>query len=196
MMFGRWRKRRTPWAEEVLWSLDLEARGLDMRRDHILSVGMVPVRQARIRYGESWYQLVRPPQDHVPQPEALRVHHILPEEAATAPSLREVLLEIFSRLGSYRLLLHHSRLDLGLLKQAFGQVGLRWPRPEVVDTVDLLTRMNRRRRLLEPHAEPYSTALAEPRAELGLPPHRAHHALSDAVATAELYLALQHRLEG
>jgi DNA polymerase-3 subunit epsilon len=195
VIFGWFRRKRVPWTEEVLWALDLEATGLDPKRDQILSVGMVPIRHGRIHYGESWYQLVRPPRDHEPNPDALRVHHILPEEAAEAPPLHEVLVGIFNRIGSDKLLVHHSRLDVGLLTYACRRAGLPCPHPTVVDTLDLLTRMSRRRRMLEPHAEPYSTGLAEVRSELGLPPHQAHHALADAVATAELYLALQTRLE-
>ena len=196
MIFGWFRRKKTPWREQPLWALDLEATGLDPKKDQILSVGMVPVRGGRVLFGESWYALVRPPRDHRPGREALRVHHIMPEEAAEAPPLSEVLGGIFERLGDDGLLLHHKSLDARLLEQACRVTGRRWPAPTIVDTLDLLSRMSRRRRMLEPHAEPYSTGLADARAELGLPPHQAHHALADAVATAELYLVLQHRLEG
>jgi DNA polymerase-3 subunit epsilon len=195
VIFGWLRRKKVPWRQQPLWALDLEATGLDPKQDQILSVGMVPVRGGRVIYGESWYALVRPPRDHRPQKEALRIHHILPEEAVGAPHLREVLDGIFERLGNDGLLVHHKSLDQRLLEQACRATGRRWPRPEIVDTLDLLSKMSRRRRMLEPHAEPYSTSLAFAREEFGLPPHRAHHALADAVATAELYLVLQHRLE-
>jgi len=109
----RWftRRRRRSWTEEVLWALDLEASGLDVRHDVILSVGMVPVREGRVHYGERWYSLVRPPVDREPSVEALRVHHILPEEARDAPALDEVLDGVLRRLADHVVLVHHARLD-------------------------------------------------------------------------------------
>ena len=195
-MIGRWFSRqRRPWTDEVLWALDLEATGLDPKRDAVLSVGMVPIRDGRIRYGERWYSLVHAPDHDAPAIEALRVHHILPEEARHAPPLDVVLDDVLRRLDGGVLLVHHARLDVGLLRAACRRCGREWPRPRVVDTMDLLSRLSRRRRMLEPHAEPYPAGLATAREELGLPPHTAHHALADAVATAELFLVLQRRLE-
>ncbi len=196
-MIREWfrRRRRRPWTEEVLWALDLEASGLDVRRDVILSVGMVPILEGRIHYGQRWYSLVRPPLDREPSVEALRVHHILPEEARDAPPLPTVLDGVLRRLGDAVLLVHHARLDVALLKRACRECDRDWPRPRVVDTQDLLSRLSRRRRMLEPHAEAYAAGLDAARSELGLPAHASHHALGDALATAELFLTLQRRLD-
>lgn len=189
------RRNRRPWTEETLWALDCEATGLDPRKAWILSVGMVPIREGRIRYGERWHTLVHVDSDHVPPKDALRIHHILPDEARDAPPLPEVLDGVLGRLGGDVLLLHHARLDLGLLKQGCTRCGLKWPKPRVVDTMHLLSLMTRRRRMLEPYAEPYPGGLVDAMAAFDLPEHRAHDALGDAIATAKLFLALQHRLE-
>ena len=195
-MIWRWFGRRgRPWTEEVLWAFDCEATGLDPKRASILSVGMVPIRAGRIRYGERWSSLVHVDPDHVPPKAALRIHHLLPEEARDAPPLVEVLDGVLGRLGDDVLLLHHASLDLGLLKRACKQCDRVWPKPRVVDTTHLLSRMSRRRRMLEPHAEAYPAGLADALAAFDLPAHTAHDALGDAIATAELFLALQHRLD-
>jgi DNA polymerase-3 subunit epsilon len=156
---------------------------------------MVPILEGRIHYGQRWYSLVRPPLDREPSVEALRVHHILPEEARDAPPLPTVLDGVLRRLGDAVLLVHHARLDVALLKRACRECDRDWPRPRVVDTQDLLSRLSRRRRMLEPHAEAYAAGLDAARSELGLPAHASHHALGDALATAELFLTLQRRLD-
>ena len=54
-----WRRRRTPWADEVYLSVDLETTGLRPAVDEILSIGRVPIRGGTIRWGERDYAFVR-----------------------------------------------------------------------------------------------------------------------------------------
>ena len=186
--------RSPPWREIEYWSLDLETSGLDARTDDILSVGMVPIRAGSILWGERYYSLVRTSADHRPSIEAMRIHHILPEEADRAPELPEVLDEVLGRLANAAIVVHYGKLDLGFLQVVSKRLGRDWPRPAVVDTVKLLGRMTHLRRQLEPYAEAFPADLAAARRELGLPVHRHHHALYDALATAELMLVLADRL--
>lgn len=183
------------WDAPVYWALDLETSGLDPQRDAILSVGMVPIRQGVIHWGERFYSLVRPRAGHRPAEAAIRIHHILPRELEQAPELDEVLQEILERLAEDVLLVHYARLDIGFLRRACPRLGRTWPRPRVVDTVKLLGRLSHRRRQLSPYAEPLPTDLSRARQAFDLPPHKAHHALHDALATAELFLALRSALE-
>jgi DNA polymerase-3 subunit epsilon len=183
------------WDAPVYWALDLETSGLDPQKDVILSVGMVPIRQGVIHWGERFYSLVRPRSGHQPAEAAIRIHHILPRELAQAPGLDEVLQEILGRLMDSVLLVHYAKLDIGFLRRACPRQGQIWPRPRVVDTVKLLGRLSHRRRQLSPYAEPLPTDLSKARESLSLPPHEAHHALHDALATAELFLALRSALE-
>ena len=102
--------------------------------------------------------------------------------------------EIERRLAEGALLLHHAKLDLAFLRDAAKRVGRKWRRPTVVDTVRLLSRVGHRKRRLDPYAESPPTGLAAARRDAGLPPHLNHHALFDALATAELFLVLRERL--
>jgi DNA polymerase-3 subunit epsilon len=188
-MFGR-PFRSPPWRDVVYWALDLETSGLDPRDGDILSVGMVPVRDGSVRWGERYYSLVRLPEDHRPSEEAMRIHHILPEEAARAPALEDVVDEVRGRLAGCAVLVHYGKLDLGFLRWACRSTRRRWPDPPVVDTVKLLGRMTFLRRRLDPYADALPADLTGARAEFGLPAHVEHHALADALATAELFLAL------
>jgi DNA polymerase-3 subunit epsilon len=192
-----WRNRifgRRRWDEVVFWALDLEMSGLRPGTDRILSIGMVPIRQGVIRYGERFYSLVRPPDVNGLSSEGLRAHHILPAEIADAPRLPEVLPEVDRRLREGTLLVHFAQLDLAFLRDGYRRCRVRWPRPPLVDTMNLLLDHHQRLQRWTPHPPPPRTALGEARADLGLPPYPPHDALSDALATAELFLVLRSRL--
>jgi DNA polymerase III subunit epsilon len=196
MTFSAWLDRLLPRRGEpaVYWALDLETSGLKPATDRILAVGMVPIRHGVIRYGERYATLVRTPEAGALSTEGLRVHHILPTDGRDAPLLADVLDQVDRRVREGVLLLHFKALDLAFLKAAYRETGRVWPRPPLVDTVELVIRLHDRRQQWAPHPPPAPTALADAREALGLPAYPSHDALSDALATAELYLALRSHL--
>lgn len=189
----RW-LRSPPWDAVAYQALDLETSGLDAARHDVVSVGMVPVRDGAVHWGERFYSLVRPPSLEQLDDEAITIHHIVPEELRRAPDLAAVLPRVLERLEGSTLVLHHAPLDLAFLRRGCRRLGLPWPRPPVVDTRVLISRLEDRLRRLEPHRPPLPRGLDEIRRHLGLPDHEHHHALADAQATAELFLVLRHRL--
>jgi DNA polymerase-3 subunit epsilon len=186
--------RSPAWDSVVYWALDLETGGLDPRRDAILAVGMVPVRDGHVRIGEGYRTLVRP--EGRVDPRSIEAHHLVAGEVRDAPALADVVREIDRRLERHVLLVHHRKLDVPFLRRAFRDAGARWRDPPVVDTVERLLRLARRaaRRSPELPADPPSVNLSAARERLGLPGYRAHDALTDAVATAELFLVVRDAL--
>jgi DNA polymerase-3 subunit epsilon len=185
-----------PWDAVTYWALDLETGGLDPRTDPILSVGMIPVRSAGIRLGEGWTSLVQPGERAGIAPSSIAAHHLVPRDVREAPPLATVLAEVDRRVREGVLLVHQAAVDVPFLRRAYGQAGMRWPDPRVVDTVVLLLRAARRARFLDPNAseqEP-DLNLAAARRVLGLPEYAQHDALTDAIATAELFLVLRRRV--
>ncbi len=188
--------RSPPWDSVVYWALDLETGGLDAGKDPIIAVGMVPIRERRIRLGEGYRTLVRPGGDRLIDPESVRAHQLVWGEVRDAPPIDDVLPEIVSRLAGNVLLVHQKGIDVAFLHEASRRTGVKWPGPKVVDTVDLLLKVAKRARFATPElplATP-SLNLSQAREDHGLPPYQAHDALTDAVATAELFLVLRHEL--
>ena len=186
-----WRSPR--WDAVTYWALDLETGGLDARRDPILAVGMVPVRGGTVRLAEAFETLVRPERGEDISAYSVAAHQLVPGDVAGAPPLARVLLEIDRRLGDSVLLVHQAALDVRFLKRAYRAVGLRWRRPRVVDTVDLLMRLAKKARFIDPGAQEAAPVLnlTAARQRLGLPDYAAHDALTDAIAAAELFLVLR-----
>jgi DNA polymerase-3 subunit epsilon len=183
-----------PWDSNIFWAVDLETGGLDPKSDPILSIGMVPIRSGSIRVGEAWTSLVRP--GGFISPASITAHHLVPADVANAPTLREALTHVDVRLRGGVLLVHQASIDVTFLKRAFTAVGMQWPRPPVVDTVDLLVKVAQRSRWLDPGAPDIDPELNlnRSRKTLGLPDYGRHDALTDAISTAELFLVLRKRL--
>jgi DNA polymerase-3 subunit epsilon len=188
--------RSPPWDSLVYWSLDLETGGLDPRKDAILAVGMVPVRPPGIRLGEGYASLVRPDGGEGFHARSIQAHQLIPGELSLAPSLPSVLVDVDLRLREGALLVHQAALDVAFLKRAYARTGMRWPDPPVVDTVTLLIKAAKRARFVDPNASDHGPDLnlLAARRGLGLPDYGQHDALTDAIATAELFLVLRRQL--
>jgi DNA polymerase III subunit epsilon len=173
----------TLWREASFAVVDLETTGLHSGTHEVLSVGVVPVDRGRIILGRSYYSTVRP--DVAPDSRTVVIHGIRPVDAAGARPAHEVATELVEQLGDRILVAHVASIEREFLTAWLKEVGYRPGR--IVDT-DLLARLAISRRggpLVEAHV-----GLGAAAAEFGLPEHRRHHALGDALTTAQLFLAL------
>ncbi|MFT3872971.1 MAG: 3'-5' exonuclease [Nocardioides sp.] len=190
---GRWASGPRPWPEpdDLPWRsvsfavVDVETTGLDLRRDEVISIGVVPVVGGRIAAGR-WYQVVRP--DRAITPASMKVHTLTPDEVATAPRLDEMLDALHGVLYGRVVVAHAAWVERGFLDRALRVRGERLP-DGLVDTAALARAVGLR---APGSREPDLEELA---AELGLPVHTPHHALGDAMTTAEVLLVLATRLE-
>jgi len=184
------------WETLTYWSLDLETGGLDAKRDAILEVGMVPIRDGVVRIGDAYTSRVRPEPSFAVSAQSVAVHGLTPAELAHAPPLGEVLDAVDARLREGVLLVHHASIDEAFLRRAYKEQRRAWPKPVVLDTANLLFSLHARKSFLDPERTPGDPELnlTAARRALGLPDYPAHDALTDAVATAELFLVVRHRL--
>jgi DNA polymerase III subunit epsilon len=182
--------RRSPsWRDASFAVLDFETTGLDVADDHILSYGVVPVEHGRAQVGRSLYRVVRP--SVPPSPASIRVHGIRPAELLEAPQLDEVVAELFDALGGRTLVAHAAWVELGFLEPLYRRYGRR-PPPAAIDVLELAARA-----ASLAGAEASADApkrLADIAAACGVPVTRTHHALSDALTTAQVFLVLATRL--
>jgi DNA polymerase-3 subunit epsilon len=81
-------------------------------------------------------------------------------------------------------------VDVPFLRRGYAAAGLRWPSPQVVDTAELLVRIAHFANPRLP-LEAIPLRLDDARRQWGLPAYPSHDALSDALATAELFLVLR-----
>ncbi len=181
----------TPIGEVPMAALDIETTGLDPRRHAIVSVGVVPFTLARIPLRERRYWVLKPARELTEQ--SVTLHRITHAEVENAPDLAEVLPELLEVLKGRVTVVHYRQIERPFLDsgiQARLGEGLRFP---MIDTMSLEARLHRqslwarfRRWLGRP---PVSIRLHNSRERYGLPAYQGHHALVDALATAELLQA-------
>jgi DNA polymerase-3 subunit epsilon len=175
-----------PWRSAEYCVIDLETTGLDLHRDEIISYGAVPVIEGRIIAGAAVYQLVRNPGRL--SPASMVVHSLLPADLADAPSWEATVDTLLTALTGRVLVAHAAWVE-----EAFLGRGLKCrkvsPPQYVVDTAALAraSGMAPRGEAVEPSLEGLAKALR-------LPGHAPHHALGDALMTAEVFLALTSHL--
>ena len=168
----------------TLLAVDLEMTGLDADKDHIISIGWVPIHHGAIVLGDARRCLVRPERDMAV--ESAVIHKITDSEAAAGAPLKEALVELLEALRGRVMVAHHARIELQFINTACQRVfgcGIVIP---AVDTEWLARRKLERRNQVY---KPRDLSLASVRASYNLPIHKAHDALGDAIATAELFLA-------
>jgi DNA polymerase-3 subunit epsilon len=176
------------WREARLAALDFEATGLDVRVDHVLSFGLVPIDGGRIRLEESLYRVVKPPIE-LP-PESIVVHGIRPDDVEDAPALETVAGELVEALDGRTLVAHAAWIELSFLNRFFSRARRRWR--DAIDVLDLASRLA----AFEGAPERASSQrLVDLAARHDVPPAPTHHAFGDALTTAQLFLVLATRLE-
>jgi DNA polymerase-3 subunit epsilon len=172
------------WRDADYVALDFEATGLDLARDRIISFGAVPMRDGRVEVGRARYQTVDPG-DRAPSPRSVTVHgirpidlHGSPSQASAVAALREVLADRF-------LVAWYGRVEVGFLATLFRRSADRFART-MVDVRDLILALEGQgaaERSLSSAAARYGVPVADP-----------HHALDDALVTAQLFFVVGERL--
>lgn len=180
----------TRFRELELLCLDVETTGLDARRDEILSLGWVIVREGRVNLSTASSFLVRPT---TVVGDSATIHGLTDSAVAEGGSLPAILEQLLDELANRVLVVHHAGLDKTLLDR---ECRHRYGAPllvPVIDTLAVETRSRRRRQVTTTGA---ALSLAALRTAYGLPRYGAHDALTDALATAELLLAMVARRGG
>ncbi len=166
-------------------SLDLETTGLNPRKDSILSVGLVNINHMVIQLETAWHQLISV--DHAISEESVVIHAITDDKAAGGKPIEEVLPEILKRLAGRVMLVHYKNIEQNFLNAACRRL---YGAPFVVPTIDTLALAARALELRNHTVQTGDLRLFNLRPRYNLPRYKAHNALSDALATAELFLAI------
>lgn len=174
----------TPFADAEFVCLDIETTGLDAGTAEVLSVGWVLIRNARVEIASAQSRLVRPPGE---VGSSATVHGLTDTIVEAGEDIVTVLPRVFADLEGRALVVHYAGLDKTLLDRlCLSYFGAPLTVP-VVDTLALERRQMDRQHHLD---DKRSLRLSALRSDYNLPRYSAHDALSDAIATAELLLAM------
>ncbi|NRB52824.1 MAG: 3'-5' exonuclease [Saprospiraceae bacterium] len=169
--------------------LDLETTGLNTRKDHMLSLGAVQVKNFEIQIERrmEYFVLQR---DYSPN-QSIGIHGIMPEQTATGIGEVELMQKLLSFLGSAVIVGHHIGFDVAILNKAIKRIYGKNLKNKVIDTVDLVKRWDRLGSTA-PHRDLSLDAVCQ---RWKLPLHERHTAAGDTLLTAMLFLKLLGNLQ-
>lgn len=170
-------------------ALDCETTGLNPQRDDIVSIGVVPFTSSGIACRKSEYWVLKPRQL---REDSVVIHGITHSEIHRAPDLEKIFEDLLEVLAGKVVVAHCLDIERNFLHNALVQrlgEGVCFP---MIDTMAIEAEQQRQhtgwlKRLMRSHS--CSVRLADARQRYGLPMYQPHHALTDALATAELFLA-------
>ncbi len=182
----------TPLKQVPFLALDLETTGLNPQTDAIISVGFIPMYHDRILCGGARHWVVRPDQNRSDIQTV--IHGITHSRMDACPRFDTILPQLLKAMAGHVVVAHYSRIEQEFLCKAVAELtgdDLEFP---IVDTMEIESRKhpvfrpNLFQRWMGEKNSP-SLRLAHARERYNLPPYRPHHALTDALAAAELFLA-------
>jgi DNA polymerase-3 subunit epsilon len=168
-----------PLSELPVFVFDTETTGLDVKRDHIVSVGGVRMHGRNILRDHTIDRLVNPGRP-IP-PRSTRIHGISDEMVETAPAFGEIWPDLSPLMGGAVLVGHNIGFDIAHVRRAAKEARIDWRAPVALDTLLLYA-------ALKPRAARHN--LEDVAAVLGVVVRDRHTALGDAVATAEVFRAM------
>lgn len=179
--------RTTPWREARWCAVDLELTGLDPRRDHVIAIGAVPIEQGRVILGSSLYTLVRTSRRS--EPGAVLAHQLRLADLEDAPGIDDAMAMLVERLAGCVPVFHFAAIERTFLAPLLAARGSKLG--DAADT-EVLGRI-----WLTHRGERSPSRLQLPRLSelLGQRAEGSHHALADAVSTAQAFIALATHLD-
>lgn len=180
----------TDWRRVSFLVVDAEMSSLDVREGELLSIGWVTVAGGAVILDSARHYLVQA-QQSVGQ--SATVHNLRDCELSAADAGREVLTRLLLEAAGKVLVFHNAALDLAYLNRLSRQ---QFDAPLLLPTVDTLVQeqalLGRRGGI-----KAGELRLCACRERYNLPAYQGHNALQDAIATAELLLAMAaHRSVG
>jgi DNA polymerase-3 subunit epsilon len=180
-----------PLKEITFLAVDFETTGLDQANDEIITIGVVPFTLDRIYLNQAKHWLVKPRK--VLNESSVVIHGITHSDIRGAPDLNQFIAEILTTMQGRVMVAHYHMIERYFfdreVRERLGE-GVEFP---IIDTMQLeqvvveknygglLNRLKGKRKP--------SVRLGACRSRYGLPIYPPHHALIDAIATAELMQA-------
>jgi DNA polymerase-3 subunit epsilon len=178
----------SPWKQASWCAVDLELTGLDPRRNEIVALGAVPIEDGRVLLGEARYTLAKP--GARPDHGAVLTHKLRLADLIDAPPVDDAVELLLKSLAGRVPVFHTAAVERSFLAPLLLRRRLRLP--AAADT-EVLGRLWLGRR---GGAEALNhLPLARLSEELGMQAEPPHHALGDALTTAQAFIALAGHLD-
>jgi DNA polymerase III subunit epsilon len=167
-------------------SIDCETTGLNTRKDDIVTVAAVKIRDNRILSSERFKAMVKPKAKL--NPDAIKIHRLREQDVADGKSIEEVLPDLLRFIGSRPLVGFYLEFDVAMLNRHVRRLlGIELPNPQI----EVSGTYYERKYGDAPPGTEVDLRFMSILNDLGLPALDQHDAYSDALMTAMMYLKLE-----
>ncbi|WP_045214601.1 3'-5' exonuclease [Desulfonatronovibrio magnus] len=174
--------------------LDTELTGLNHKKDEIVSIGAVRIKNLRINLEDNFYSNICPCNE-VPKFSTL-IHRITPRLVKDAPPVADVLSDFLDYCGHSLIIGHNIGLDMGFINRELRRYFDGVLYNPCLDTMRMakIYREEQWINYYDRYNLNVSYNLKHLSQEYGLPVFPEHNAMNDAIQTAYLFLFLIHKL--
>jgi len=165
--------------------LDFETTGLDATHDRIISMGYTVIKNLHLMPATSTHILINPNKQLTE--DNVSIHQLTDGELQEGVSLSRAMKKLLPEMTGRVIIVHFDAIEKGFINQACRSLYQMKSLPMIM--IDTLKIEQLKIRHTQEHIKPEGLRLYALREKYHLPRYKAHNAMQDAIATAELFLA-------
>ena len=166
--------------------LDCETTGLSPRKDEILSIGAVHIKDNKVIMRETFNIFVKPSKNI--SAESIKIHRIRPIDLENAVSPKEAILKLLDFIGSRPIVGYYIKFDIAMIsKYTKEYIGINLPN-ESIEVSSMFFKSKKKTSEYEFIDLKFDTIMKE----LDIPSLGKHDALNDAIMTSMMFLKLRN----
>lgn len=166
--------------------IDCETTGLNPRRDEILAVAAIRVKDTRILTSEAFYTIMRP--DKAPPKASIEIHQLRAQDVAQGRAVHTVIPELLHFIGGRTIVGYFVEFDVAMIdRYVLPFISAKLPNK----TIDISSIYYDLKYKNAPFGTTHDLRFASIMSDLRLPTLSQHDAFNDALMTAMMYVELR-----
>lgn len=166
--------------------LDCETTGLSPKKDEILSIGAVLIKENKVLMRKTLNIFVKPSKNVTA--ESIKIHHIRPIDLENAVEPEVAIKELLDFIGSRPIVGYYINFDIAMISKYTKKfIGIKLPN-EAIEVSSMYYKTRKKTSEYEFIDLKFDTILKE----LDIPELGKHDALNDAIMTSMMFLKLRH----
>lgn len=165
--------------------LDCETSGLNPKKDEILSIGAIHIKENKILMRKTFNIFLKPSKNI--NPESIKIHHIRPIDLENGINPQEAIYELLEFIGSRPIVGYYIKFDVAIISRYTKEfIGIKLPN-ETIEVSSMYYKIRKRTTDYEFIDLRFDTILKN----LDIPMLGKHDALNDAIMTSMMFLKLK-----
>jgi DNA polymerase-3 subunit epsilon len=166
-------------------SLDCETSGLNPKKDEILSIGAVKIKDNKIIMRDTFNIFVKPSKNI--DAESIKIHQIRPIDLQNAIEPQEAILKLLDFIGNRPIVGYYIKFDIAMIsKYTKRYIGIKLPN-ETIEVSSMYYKTRKKTSEYEFIDLKFDTIMKT----LDIPELGKHDALNDAIMTSMMFLKLK-----